>query len=57
MTSSKVEREIMLDRGQFDGAGKLSKYKDGVKDKNIKGFSMKLKPGRPNLKQVSLSET
>lgn len=56
MTSSKVEREIMLDRGQLDGSGKSSKYKDGVKDNNIKGFTMKLKPGRPNLKQVSLSE-
>jgi len=50
MTSAKVEREIMLDASQIADF-KMNKYKD-VPDTNIRGFSMKLKPGRPNLEKV-----
>ncbi len=52
MTSAKVEREIMLDASQIADF-RMNKYKD-TPDTNVKGFSMKLKPGRPNLEKVSL---
>lgn len=51
MTSSKVEREIMLDASQL---GVLNKYKEQslMDESSIKGFSMKLKPGRPPLEKI-----
>ncbi len=52
MTSAKKEQEIMLDSGILGDQNKQSKYRDGVKEHDIKGFSMKMRPGRPNLKKV-----
>ena len=55
MTSSKVERDIMLDASQIADF-KMNKYKD-TPDTNIRGFSMKLRPGRPNLNKVYFNTT
>lgn len=51
MTSSKVEREIMLDTDQMTEFN-MKKNKQTI-DSTIKGFSMKLNPGRPNFSKVS----
>ena len=54
MTSSKVEREIMLDASQIADF-KMNKYKDSseIHESSIREFSIKLNPGRPNFEKVS----
>jgi len=53
MTSAKIEQEIMLHPDQLDDRMRKSVYKNGVIMKNIQGFSLNMRPGRPDLKQVS----
>lgn len=51
MTSSKVEREIMLDTDQMTEFN--MKRNKNTMDSTIDGFSMKLNPGRPDFSKVS----